>query len=190
MSANDYQPVSRRRFLAGAIAGTAVAAAPVYAKAPGVLRGAGDIRRLRMYCGRTGEAIDTVYWIEGYYIKPVLEEVDHFMRDWRKEKTKKIDYRTLDILAATHHLLNTTEPFKLLSGYRTESTNSMLRRQSRGVARNSLHIKGQAADISLRTRSVTQIADAGKACKSGGVGKYSRSSFVHLDCGDVRAWGA
>ena len=36
---------------------------------------------------------------------------------------------------------------------------------------------------------VSQIARAAKACQGGGVGKYSRSNFVHMDCGVVRTWG-
>jgi uncharacterized protein YcbK (DUF882 family) len=65
----------------------------------------------------------------------------------------------------------------------------MLRASSSGVARNSLHIKGQAADLRLKSRSVGQVARAAATCASGGVGKYSRSNFVHMDCGDVRSWG-
>ena len=47
---------------------------------------------------------------------------------------------------------------------------------------------GMAADLRLGNRSVSQIASAAKACKSGGVGSYPRSGFVHIDCGPVRAW--
>jgi uncharacterized protein YcbK (DUF882 family) len=65
----------------------------------------------------------------------------------------------------------------------------MLRSQSSGVARNSLHMKGQAADLRLSTRSVSQMYKAAIACEAGGVGRYSRSNFVHMDCGPVRAWG-
>jgi uncharacterized protein YcbK (DUF882 family) len=65
----------------------------------------------------------------------------------------------------------------------------MLRSRSGGVARNSLHMKGQAADLRLKSRSVAQMAKAAAACNAGGVGKYSRSNFVHMDCGPVRVWG-
>ena len=74
----------------------------------------------------------------------------------------------------------------LLSGYRSPATNAMLRSKSSGVARNSLHLKGQAADLRLKSRSVGQVAKAAEACASGGVGRYSRSNFVHMDCGPVR----
>jgi uncharacterized protein YcbK (DUF882 family) len=72
-----------RRTLLRAFAATTVAAAPVMANATGFLRGAGDIRRLRMYNGRAGESLDMIYWIEGEYIRPALEEINYFFRDWR-----------------------------------------------------------------------------------------------------------
>ncbi|MDH5452621.1 MAG: Tat pathway signal protein, partial [Paracoccaceae bacterium] len=51
-----------RRGLLGAFAATALVAAPTCSNAFGILRGAGDVRRIRMYSGRTGESIDTIYW--------------------------------------------------------------------------------------------------------------------------------
>jgi uncharacterized protein YcbK (DUF882 family) len=178
-----------RRGLLRAFAATAITAAPVMANATGLLRGAGDIRRLRMYNGRAGESIDMVYWVEGEYIRPALEEIDFFMRDWRNNQTHRIDARAIDIMTAAHNLLDTNEPYTLLSGYRSPETNAMLRNRSSGVARNSLHMRGEAADLRLSSRTVTQIFDAARACNAGGVGRYARSNFVHMDCGDVRAWG-
>ena len=179
-----------RRALLGAFAASAVAAAPTFTNAAGFLRGSGDIRRLRMYSGRTGERIDMIYWVEGHYIKDAVKEVNHFMRDWRTDQVKSIDLRTIDIMAAAHNLMDVDEPYMLLSGYRSPKTNAMLRSRSRGVAKNSLHMKGQAADLRLSTRSVSQMARAAAACRGGGVGRYSRSNFVHMDCGTVRTWGS
>ena len=180
--------ISRRGVL-GAFAATAVVAAPTYASAFGFLRGGGDIRRLRLYNARTDEQLDTIYWVEGDYIKEALAEINHVMRDWRQNETIKIDQRTVDIMAAAHNLLDVEEPYMLLSGYRSPKTNSMLRSRSGGVARNSLHMKGQAAELPLGSRSVSQIFRAASACSAGGVGRYSSSNFVHMDCGDVRTWG-
>ncbi len=179
-----------RRGLLGIFAATAVAAAPTYSNAFGLLKGAGDVRRIRMYSGRTGESLDTIYWIEGDYIPEVLKEINYFMRDWRTGTKIKIDARTVDIMAASHRLMDVSEPYMLLSGYRSPQTNAMLRSKSGGVARNSLHMKGQAADLRLKSRSVGQMAKAAATCASGGVGRYSRSNFVHMDCGPVRSWGA
>jgi len=188
MTRKNTEALTRRAVL-GAFAATAITAAPTFSKAAGFLRGAGDIRRLRMYSGRTGERIDMIYWIEGDYLRESVKEINHFMRDWRTDQTKSIDLRTIDIMAAAHNMLDADEPYMLLSGYRSPQTNAMLRSRSRGVAKNSLHMKGQAADLRLSSRSVHQLAKAAKACRGGGVGSYSGSNFVHVDCGVVRSWG-
>lgn len=178
-----------RRGILRAFAATAVTAAPTFAGAASFLRGGGDIRRIKMYSGRTGESIDTIYWIEGQYVPEAMAEVYHFMRDWRNGKVKAIDARTIDIIAATHNLLDTNSPYTLISGYRSPETNAMLRARSSGVAKNSRHLRGEAADLRLSGRSVRQIARAAVACHGGGVGRYSGSNFVHMDCGPVRSWG-
>ena len=189
MTTSEKTSVTRRGLLR-AFAATTLVAAPTYSNAFGLLRGAGDIRRIRMHSGRTGERLDTIYWIEGDYIPEALAEVNRFMRDWRTDGVIDIDRRTVDILAASHRLLDAETPYLLLSGYRSPQTNQMLRSKSRSVARNSLHMKGQAADIRLANRSVGQISKAAISCSAGGVGKYSRSNFVHMDCGPVRIWGS
>ena len=184
-SSNDIS----RRVLLGVFAATAIAAAPTFSKAAGFLRGAGDIRRIRMYSGQTGESIDTIYWIDGDYIRHALSEINHFMRDWRRNMSKKIDVRAIDIIAASQNLLDVDEAFLLVSGYRTAKTNAMLRARSRLVAKNSLHIEGMAADLRMHSRTVNQMARAAMTCRAGGVGRYTRQDFVHMDCGPVRSWG-
>ena len=178
-----------RSFLLGAFAATAIFAAPTYAGATGFLRGAGNIRRIKMFSTRTGETLDMIYWIEGKYIKEALTEVNWFMRDWRQNKMQMIDIRTVDIISASQQLLDTSFPFLMLSGYRTPATNALLRSNSRRVARKSLHMSGQAADLRMQDKSVRQIAQAASSCAAGGVGRYSNSNFVHVDCGENRLWG-
>ena len=179
-----------RRGLLRAFAATAIIAAPTFSNAASFLRGAGDIRRVKMFSGRTGEKIDIVYWIEDDYISEAMTEISKFMRDFRTGQVMKIDNRTVDIIAATYALLDVTEPYNLLSGYRTPQTNAMLRESSSKVAVNSLHMRGQAADLRLSSRSVRQVVAAATSCAAGGVGKYSRSNFTHMDCGDIRTWGS
>jgi uncharacterized protein YcbK (DUF882 family) len=188
MTDRSSKSISRRALL-GAFAATTITAAPTFSNAAGFLRGSGDIRRLKMYSARTGEKIDMIYWVEGSYIKDAVKELTWFMRDWRSNQTRGIDMRTIDIMAASHNLLDVKEPYMLLSGYRSPQTNAMLRSRSRGVAKNSLHMKGQAADLRLASRSVGQMARAASSCRAGGVGRYSGSNFVHMDCGPVRSWG-
>jgi uncharacterized protein YcbK (DUF882 family) len=137
-----------------------------------------------MYSQRTGEAIDTVYFVDGRYIPEALTEISYFMRDWRQNQVMKYDPRNVDILATTLGMLDTNEPYLMISGYRTQQTNRMLK----GAASHSFHLKAMAADVRLKSRSVKHISGAALACNGGGVGVYHRSNFVHMDCGPVRTW--
>lgn len=176
----------------GVISGlTACAALPVsaHATAPAILSGKGKFRALSVVNHRTGEKLNSVYWVEGEYIPEALEAFNYVLRDWRQNVSFDMDRRVIDIIAATQNLLDTDEPFQIVSGYRSPKTNAMLRSKSRGVARNSYHTRGMAVDLTLDTRSVPEMARAAKTLAAGGVGRYSRSQFVHVDSGPVRAWG-
>ena len=178
-----------RRGLLGAFAATAFTAAPTYSNAFGFLKGAGDIRTIRLYSTRSGESVNTVYWIEGNYIRDALKEINFLMRDWRSGRTINIDTHAIDIIAASQNVMDSEQPFLMLSGYRTPETNALLRSRSRSVARNSMHVEGRAADLRMQGRSVAQIARAATSFGAGGVGRYSRSNFVHVDSGPIRTWG-
>ncbi|MEM1344084.1 MAG: DUF882 domain-containing protein [Pseudomonadota bacterium] len=183
---NYFRPaLSRRTLLAGLIATGASQIVP----APALARGLGKFRRVALVNNRTGEAVRTVYWADGAYIPEALAAIDILMRDWRQDAVHPIARATVDILAETYRLLDCQEPFEVISGYRTPHTNALLRRRGRGAARNSYHIKAMAADIRLASRSVGQISRAALSLKAGGVGRYSRSSFVHVDSGPQRTWG-
>jgi uncharacterized protein YcbK (DUF882 family) len=181
--------LSRRVLLGGLTATVAMAAPPAFASAPALLRGAGNVRTISLVNDRTEEWLKTVYWADGEYIPEAMAAINRILRDWREDSVREMDPKTIDILAATHSLLECSEPFEVVSGYRTPKTNAMLRRRSQGVAKNSYHIKGMAVDIAMKSRSVRQISSAGLSLHAGGVGRYSRSDFVHLDSGPVRKWG-
>jgi uncharacterized protein YcbK (DUF882 family) len=148
MTMSSQNGLSRRALL-GAFAATAVVAAPTYSNAAGFLRGAGDVRRIAMYSGRTGESINTIYWIEGDYIKEALGEINYFMRDWRTDEQKVMDSRTVDIAAAAHSLLDSSEPYMLLSGYRSPATNNMFERCCEELASHGGPSRRPAAAIAL-----------------------------------------
>ena len=185
----SHNAMTRRALLGGLTTLTAMAAVPAFASTPALLKGAGEFRRLSLVNDKTGEWLNTVYWAEGEYIPDALEAVNRILRDWREDLVHRMDPHAIDILSATQHLLDCSEPFQVVSGYRSRKTNAMLRRRSRAVAVNSYHIKGMAVDIAMKTRSVHQISRAGLSLSAGGVGRYIRSKFVHLDSGPVRDWG-
>lgn len=190
-----FPGITRRGAVLGVCAAAAAAAiAPAattraWASTPAILSGKGTFRRLKLDVARTGERIDTVYWVEGEYIDEAVDAISYLMRDWREDAVRRIAPATLDVLAATHRLLDCEDPIQVISAYRTAKTNALLRSRSRGVARNSYHIKAMAVDMRVESRSVRQIAAAGRSLSAGGVGSYSRSNFVHLDSGPVRDWG-
>lgn len=176
--------VSRRVLLGGA-ACTALCGLA----APAIAKRRGAYRSLRLVNARTDEWVETVYWVEGTYLGDALTAFNHLMRDWRQDEATAMDPKLLDVLWETHQILDCDEPFQVISGYRTARTNALLRRRNRGVARNSYHMRGMAVDVTLRTRSVRQIARAAATLEAGGVGRYTRSHFVHFDTGPVRYWG-
>lgn len=181
--------MTRRALIGGATGIIAAGSMPVFAKSPAILRGKGDFRSLRIVNNRTGDRLSTAYWVEGKYIHESIEAFSYVLRDWRSNEAIGIDPRVIDIMSATQQLLETSEPIEIVSGYRSPETNAMMRRKRRGVARNSYHTRGMAVDLTMKTRGVHQIASAAMALKAGGVGKYTRAKFTHLDCGPLRDWG-
>ncbi|MEM7546594.1 MAG: DUF882 domain-containing protein [Pseudomonadota bacterium] len=185
---SDNGAILSRRGLLGMMGGASVAlAAPSAFAAPAILKGAGDIRRLHLINPRTGDEVNTVYWIEGSYIPEAKAEIDFLLRDWRENLMIDFDARTVDILAGTYRLIDAAEPISIVSGYRSPVTNAMLRRKNRGVAKDSYHTKGMAIDLQMKTRSPSQIRRAAKRIGAGGVGGYR--TFTHIDSGPVRSWG-
>jgi hypothetical protein len=66
----------------------------------------------------------------------------------------------------------------------------MLRRRSKGVAKNSQHTRGKAMDFFIPGVPLEKLRFAGLRMQIGGVGYYpsSGSPFVHMDTGSVRHW--
>jgi uncharacterized protein YcbK (DUF882 family) len=76
----------------------------------------------------------------------------------------------------------------VISGYRSSQTNAFLRRRSKGVAKNSLHLQGKAIDIRVPDYPSKRLWQIAISLRGGGVGYYARSDFVHIDLGRVRSW--
>jgi uncharacterized protein YcbK (DUF882 family) len=136
----------------------------------------------------TDETVDVVYRADGQLDRDALREIDWLLRDFRTGEARPIDGRLLDLLWRLRSALDTTEPYEVISGYRSPATNAMLRRTGRGVARGSLHTRAMAIDVRVPGQPLWALRDAALALRLGGVGYYPSSGFVHVDVGRVRVW--
>ena len=145
-------------------------------------------RVLRLQNLHTGESLKATYWAEGRYIAPALKDIDFVLRDFRTGDVASVDLRLLDLLHLLRNRMESSEPFHVISGYRSPKTNATLAQQSGGVAKKSLHMKGMAADVRLPGRALSDLKHAAVSLKLGGVGYYPKSDFIHMDVGRVRYW--
>ncbi|MEM8837061.1 MAG: D-Ala-D-Ala carboxypeptidase family metallohydrolase [Pseudomonadota bacterium] len=75
-------------------------------------------------------------------------------------------------------------PPVVTSGYRSPNTNRQM-----GSARNSAHMRCEAADISVEGVSRYQLARFLRSLPDvGGVGTYGCRGVVHVDVGEKRSW--
>ena len=153
-------------------------------------RAARNPSRARSRSGTSTRArrVDVVYRADGQLDYGALREIDWVLRDFRTGEARQIDRRLLDLLWRLRTALDTTEPYEVISGYRSPKTNAMLRREGRGVSRVSLHMQAMAIDVRVPDRPLTALRDAALALRLGGVGYYGPSNFVHVDVGRVRFW--
>lgn len=150
----------------------------------------GDSRTISIRHMHTGESLRIAYKQNGMFDRDALEKLNWLLRDWRRNEPTSMDPRLFDIVWEAHRQVGSNEPIQVVSAYRSPETNSMLRRRSKAVAKNSQHMLGKAMDFYLPDVSVSEIREIGLKMQRGGVGYYPNSytPFVHLDAGSVRHW--
>jgi uncharacterized protein YcbK (DUF882 family) len=184
---SDDAPSSclRRRFLRGAVGTAGLLLAPAGA----ICAQASPTRSLSLVHTHTGETLRTEYFSDGAYQPGGLARIDRLLRDFRSGEIRAIDPRLLDILYRLQVLADRPAAYEVISGYRSPQTNAALHRASAGVAEHSLHMEGRAIDVRMTGFATRRLRDLALSLRSGGVGYYARSDFVHLDTGRPRAWG-
>ena len=156
---------------------------------PRVPARAGNAERyVSLVNAHTDESLHAVYWRDGKYLSDTMHQVNHVLRDHLSGDVHQMDPQLIDLLNDLHQNMGTSEPFVVISGYRSPKTNALMHRTQRGVASNSMHIKGKASDIQLPGCNIDTLHNAALALAEGGVGYYPRSGFVHVDTGKVRQW--
>jgi uncharacterized protein YcbK (DUF882 family) len=149
-----------------------------------------ETRTLSFHHTHSDEDLTVTFKRDGRYDEEALKKLNHFLRDWRSQEQTTMDRRLFDILWEVYREVDGKKPINIISSYRSPATNSMLRRRSSGVARNSQHVLGQAIDFYIPEVALERVRHAGLRLQRGGVGFYptSGSPFVHLDTGSVRHW--
>ncbi len=123
----------------------------------------------------------------GFYDDLKLDAVDHTLRCHGKSETHHISLKLIELIDHLQDKFGANE-VQVVSGYRSPEYNAALRKRSRRVAHNSLHMKGLAMDIRLPGVDKSELGEYARSLRTGGVGVYRRSSFVHIDVGPVKSW--
>ncbi|MDE3060963.1 MAG: DUF882 domain-containing protein [Pseudomonadota bacterium] len=177
------QPFSRRQFVKLGLCAASLATLPrmAWASAPA--------RQLSFYHIHTGESVRLAYFENGRYMPGALQELNHFLRDWRTSDAHDIDPALFDQLYTLQQLVDMPGTYHVICGYRSPKTNQMLHSHSDGVAAHSLHLEGRAIDIYLPGKDLSLLHKAALSMQAGGIGYYPGSGFIHMDTGRVRHWG-
>jgi len=176
---------SRRTFLfSSAAAATALVVRPDESSAA-----VAATRTLTLHTRWSDESFVGPYLQQGRYLSTALDEIDHLFRDRHCEGIHRIDVRLLDLLFALKQRTNYAGSFEVVCGYRSLATNRMLLKRGEHVAKDSLHIKGEAVDVRFDEElPLAQAHQIALDMQLGGVGYYPHQNFIHLDVGPVRAW--
>lgn len=148
----------------------------------------GQDRSLHLYNIHTGESVKSTFWSQGQFVDSEIEMLDMLMRDFRANDVMAMDRQLFHDLYELQSRLSPKKAMHIISGYRSPETNAKLRSGSNGVAKRSLHMQGRAIDLAIPGVSHKELHQAALSLKSGGVGYYPNSGFVHLDSGRVRRW--
>src|SRR3954471_19943240 len=121
---------ARRRGLGTGLAAIGVAfirPAPAISFAP---------RSVSLYNTHTGEWVRTVYWADGHYIRDAVRDINWVLRDHHSDEVRPMNAGVLDLLGMLRRRLETSEPFLVVSGYRSPTSNHPLYLSGGGVGRN------------------------------------------------------
>lgn len=152
-------------------------------------------RTLTVTRPQSGERASVLYWKDGEIIDSAYQELCHLMRDVNGKETAPIDPKLFETLWGTQAFIaryGIIEPLEILSGYRTEKSNKNLIEQGIPAARQSLHLKGKAADIRIANLNAEVLGGLVRSFRQGGVGYYyrqgPRGGWIHADTGLQRVW--
>ena len=181
--------LDRRSFLGkfGALGGLALAGGlPDFVRP--ALAAAESSVPLRLFNQNTKENFDVDLFLGSEWNPNALLVCDWLMRDWRQNRMETCDRKLYAALYVIQRYFAEKGRICIHSGFRTDSTNSLLREMGYGAAPNSMHKSAKAIDFSIQGTDLRQVARACWNLNLGGIGLYS--GWVHLDTrGQPVTWG-
>jgi uncharacterized protein YcbK (DUF882 family) len=144
---------------------------------------------------QSGERLKVTYWKDGHVSSGAYEDICEVLRDVQANQTVRMDTQLIDTLWAAQAFVRRygfAAPVEITSGYRSPATNRRLIEQGLPAARNSLHIRGQAADFRMPGLHPRVLGELVQGFRAGGVGFYfrvgSKGGWIHADTGPEREW--
>ena len=200
--------ISRRRFIAGLALAAVAVSTPVLALTGGGNNFDGELLpdfqdmtkgqpeqqpmyiegMLNLKSGHTGERYRFPYRnTNGVYDSQILSALNWFLRCNHDGKCVMMDVRIIEMLNYVAKFFPGNPEITINSAYRTPAYNALIALHNENVAKNSLHMRGQAIDFSVQGVPIRQVCQVAQTVRNifghGGCGYYPRESFVHLDCG-------
>jgi uncharacterized protein YcbK (DUF882 family) len=147
-----------------------------------------DVKTLKLFNIHDKKNYEAEFYEKDCYKLRGLFEVNKAFMDYRAKEITRIDVALINLLYEINLHVGLDKEFTIISGYRSKKTNEYLRHRMRGVAKDSFHVQGKAADIYIPGVKLRKLKDIAVGLGMGGVGYYPRSNFVHVDVGPVRTW--
>jgi len=90
----------------------------------------GDTRTINLHHVHTDESLTITFKKDGQYDEEALKKINWIMRDWRKNEATTMDREEIDLLWQVYQEVGAKEPIEIICGYRSPTTNNMLRSRS------------------------------------------------------------
>jgi len=181
--------LNRRTFLKASLLGALVLGGSRSGFAQYMMQQKYPSSNLSLYNTHTGEKLTTTYRTpEGDYDADALKSINWILRCHYTNEVANMDIRVLNFLNMVDNQLGGDNEIHIISGYRSLEYNDLLRRESGGVAKHSLHIEGKAIDIVIPSVNLSTVRKTALALRQGGVGYYPKTGFIHIDSGKLRTW--
>jgi hypothetical protein len=142
---------------------------------------------------RTTTMRTTVFNVHSREVLPIPEggvaaaRLSDFLRCRATGQTREMSARPMEVALAMAELLDAPR-VHVVSGFRSEKLNELLRKKGHGVAARSRHVRGEALDFRIPGVPAPALARAVAEMHEGGIGTYRESDFVHVDVGPNRRW--